>query len=254
MQLTADTNHTTSRIWPEHKCTTKCTTKAFFVPDLQSDLLGGRALVTANYRVILDKDPKVSGIFPVTNGEIDPATGLPFMHSSEGLFFVETVSYYHYLKRNSKICQDTLYGIGNLVTVQSRQFEIRYRMQRESRNYQRNPSTKMSNARHVWSGKLTLKIDRCQENTRRTHLYMDMMSSATPSIEGNNYALVITDDASMYRWVYGLKEKSDSNAAAQKWICDIASIRARHVLQILIRDNAGELKVQISAHILNLWV
>ena len=36
----------------------KCTTKAFFVSDLQSDLLGGRALVTANYRVILDKDPK----------------------------------------------------------------------------------------------------------------------------------------------------------------------------------------------------
>ena len=46
----------------------------------------------------------------------------------------------------------------------------------------------------------------------------------------------------MYRWVYGLKEKSDANAAARKWICDIANIRARHVLQILIRVNAGELK------------
>ena len=46
------------------------------------------------------------------------------------------------------------------------------------------------------------------------------MSSATPSIEGNNYALVITDDASMYR----------------------ANIRARYVLQIPIRDNAGELR------------
>ena len=49
----------------------KCTTKAFFVLDLQSDLLGGRALVTANYRVILDKDPKVSGIFSVTNQQLD---------------------------------------------------------------------------------------------------------------------------------------------------------------------------------------
>ena len=71
---------------------------------------------------------------------------------------------------------------------------------------------------------------------------MDTMSSATPSIEGYNYALVVVDDASMYRWVYGLKEKSDANAAARKWICDIANIRARHVLQILIRDNAEELK------------
>ena len=31
-------------------------------------------------------------------------------------------------------------------------------------------------------------------------------------------------------------------AAARKWVCDIANIRARHVLQILIRDDAGELK------------
>ena len=73
-------------------------------------------------------------------------------------------------------------------------------------------------------------------------VYMDMMSSVTPLIEGYINALVIVDDALMYRWVYGLKEKSDANAAARKWICDIANIRARDVLQILIRDNAGELK------------
>ena len=74
----------------------KCTTKAFFVSDQQHDLLGGRALVTAKYRVILDKDPKVSGIFPVRNGEIDQleATGLPFL-DSEGLFFLKL---YRYLK------------------------------------------------------------------------------------------------------------------------------------------------------------
>ena len=124
----------------------KCTTKAFFVPDLQSDLLGGRALVTANYRVILDKDPKVSGIFPVTNGGIDPATGLPFIDSSEGLFFVENVLL---SETHSKICQDSFYGIGDLVTVQSRQSEIRHRMQKESRTYKRNPSIKMNNALHV---------------------------------------------------------------------------------------------------------
>ena len=71
---------------------------------------------------------------------------------------------------------------------------------------------------------------------------MDIMSLSIPSIEGYNYALVIVDDASMYRWIYGLKEKCEANAAARQQICDIANIRARHVLQILIRDNAGELK------------
>ena len=64
---------------------------------------------------------------------------------------------------------------------------------------------------------------------------MDIMSSSIPSIEGYDYALVIVDDTSMsvYQWVYGLKEKSDTNlnAEARKWICDIVNIRARHVLQ-----------------------
>ena len=73
-----------------------CTSKAFFVPGLHHDLLAQagrkpwRALVTANYRVILDKDPRVSGIFSVTDGEIDPTTGLPFL-DLEVFFFVETV-------------------------------------------------------------------------------------------------------------------------------------------------------------------
>ena len=66
-QLTADTNHISSRMWQEQF--TSAQPRHFFVPDLQHDLLGGRALVTANYLGILDKDPKKWGNFPVTNGE-----------------------------------------------------------------------------------------------------------------------------------------------------------------------------------------
>ena len=76
----------------------KCTTASFYVPDLQQDLLAGRALSKAGYRVILDKDPRISGIFPVTNGDIDSATVLPFL-DSEGLFFMKL---YRYLIHNSK--------------------------------------------------------------------------------------------------------------------------------------------------------
>ena len=50
-------------------------------------------------------------------------------------------------------------------------------------------------------------------------VYMDIMSSSVTSIEGYDYALVITDDASMYRWVYGLNKKSDADDAARKWVC-----------------------------------
>ena len=103
----------------------RCTTKAFFVPDLQHDLLGGRVLLTANYRVILDKDPKLSGIFSLTNGETDPATGLPFL-DSEGLFFVESVQLSEtQFKNMSRYRDDTLYGIGNSVTAHCRRSEIR---------------------------------------------------------------------------------------------------------------------------------
>ena len=38
------------------------------------------------------------------------------------------------------------------------------------------------------------------------------------------------------------ERKSDANAAARKWVCRIANIRVRHVLQIMIWDNAGEVK------------
>ena len=89
-------------------------------------------------------------------------------------------------------------------------------------------------------------------------VFMDIMSSSVPSIEGYNFALIIADDASMCPWVYDLKEKSDANAAARKWICDIAGLRARHVLQLLIQDNAGELKsaesLQTARPTLSRWV
>ena len=47
---------------------------------------------------------------------------------------------------------------------------------------------------------------------------MDIMSSLVTSVEGYNYALIIVDDASIYRWIYGLKDKNEANDAARKWI------------------------------------
>ena len=57
----------------------KITTKANLFRIYNMILLRGSALVTASYLVILDKDPRISGIFSATNGEVDPATGLPFL-------------------------------------------------------------------------------------------------------------------------------------------------------------------------------
>ena len=82
--------------------------------------------------------------------------------------------------------------------------------------------------------------------------YMETMSSSVPSIQGYNYALIIADDVSMYQRVCGLKEKSDANAAAEKWICNIGGLKARYEWQKLIRGQAGELKrADLKAYILN---
>ena len=41
------------------------TTKAYYVKSLKHDLLGGRALTKEGYRLILDKDPDIAGIYPI---------------------------------------------------------------------------------------------------------------------------------------------------------------------------------------------
>lgn len=63
------------------------TTKAFYAPELNQNLLSGRSLINARYRVILDLDPKVAGIFPVVNGQIDAATGIPFADFSRTFLY-----------------------------------------------------------------------------------------------------------------------------------------------------------------------
>ena len=46
------------------------TTRAFYSKDLQRDLLGGRALIDSDFRVILDKNPYICGVYPVIDEEI----------------------------------------------------------------------------------------------------------------------------------------------------------------------------------------
>jgi hypothetical protein len=46
------------------------TTKTYIVKDLKHDLLSGKMLNKAGYRIILDEDPEESGIFAVNEGKI----------------------------------------------------------------------------------------------------------------------------------------------------------------------------------------
>ncbi len=73
-------------------------------------------------------------------------------------------------------------------------------------------------------------------------VYTNIFSSLITWIEGHNYALIITDDCTGYRWLYGLKTKNDILKAAKKWYSDIGELRETHTLLVIMRDNADENK------------
>ena len=69
---------------------------------------------------------------------------------------------------------------------------------------------------------------------------MDSFSSSVKSFEGYNHAIVFVDAATGYRWLYGLKTKDDAIKALMTWYSDIADLRTKYKLVVLIRDNASE--------------
>ena len=73
---------------------------------------------------------------------------------------------------------------------------------------------------------------------------MDIFSSSVQSIKGYNYAVVLVDCNSGYRWIYGMKLKSDMLKIVKKWYSNIAILRQKHKLLVVMRDNTGEDKSQ----------
>ena len=71
---------------------------------------------------------------------------------------------------------------------------------------------------------------------------MDSFSSSVKSIEGFFHAVVIVDSHSGYRWIYGMKTKDEMINVVKRWYSDIADLRAKHKLVIVMRDNTDENK------------
>jgi hypothetical protein len=73
---------------------------------------------------------------------------------------------------------------------------------------------------------------------------IDSFSSSVVSIEGYSHAVVIVDCHSGYRWLNGMKTKDYMLKVIKKWYSDIADIREKHDLVVVMRDHAGENKSQ----------
>ena len=66
------------------------TTKTYIVKNLKHDLLSGKMLNKAGYRIILDEDPEESGIFAVNEGKICKSKSSSFMGSLTNLYYIKT--------------------------------------------------------------------------------------------------------------------------------------------------------------------
>ena len=68
------------------------TTKTYIVKNLKHDLLSGKALNKAGYRVIYDQDPEESGVYAVLDGKICKSRSFSFMSDLEhsSLFYLKT--------------------------------------------------------------------------------------------------------------------------------------------------------------------
>ena len=68
----------------------------------------------------------------------------------------------------------------------------------------------------------------------------DLISSSVTSIEGYNYCAGFTDDCSEYRWAYGLKTKDELIDVVKQWYAEIADLREKYQMLVVMRDFAGE--------------
>ena len=81
-----------------------------------------------------------------------------------------------------------------------------------------------------------------QINKPLYQIHMDSFSSSVESIEKYNHAIIFVDAATGYRWIYGMETKDDAIKALRTWYADIADLRTKHKLVVLMRDNASEYK------------
>jgi hypothetical protein len=218
------------------------TTKTYIVRNLKRDLLSGKALNRAGYRIIFDEDPEEAGVYVVNDGKICKSKSFAFMSEHSSLYYFKTeqltssqfgkMSGYELWHRRLGHCsnrniRDTIHHSSGLECLMHKKFE---------------PHMKCSSC---MIGKRTLEDlpklkDRAPEPLYQVN--MDSFSSSVTSMEGYNYAVVFVDCNSGYIWVYGMKLKSDMLKVVKKWFSDIADLRQKHKLVIVMQDNAGENK------------
>ena len=78
------------------------------------------------------------------------------------------------------------------------------------------------------------------------HGHILIFRSINWGLQAYNYAVVLVDCNSGYRWIYGMKLKSDMLKIVKKWYSDIAILRQKHKLLVVMREYQGQHVCQTS--------
>ena len=217
------------------------TTPAIYVRNLPQDLIGGKSVNRENIRVILDEDPDICGLYPLNDKhEATFQNSIPFISEPTDLFYLQTekmdwttfermTGYDLWHRRlghtpNQFIKLSIDHSIG-LEKLKAKKFS----------EHQKCPSCMIGKS----------QLNNYPDSIPRADLPLkkvtfDLITSKITSIEGYNYGAILTDDCSEYRWEYGLKTKDDMIDVAQQWYAEIAELRQKYQLLVVLRDNAGE--------------
>ncbi len=119
----------------------------------------------------------------------------------------------------------------------------RLNIQLDLRRLMERNSASIRNVHHAWLVNHGLMTNQNQSSGQRSHLQrwtFDLIASSVTSIEGYNYCAVFTDDCSDYRWAYGLKTKDELIDVVKQWYAEIADLREKYQLLVVMRDFAGK--------------
>jgi len=213
---------------------------AYIVSDIRTDIIGCKILTDQGFRIILDRDPKISGVYPRgENGEYDISESFAFQ-PREDLYVLEV------FQSRDAFTMEKGYGLWHERLSHTEQKAIKksieFTIGLEGLKDQQPTDLPC----------LDCMIGKAQRNARPGPLsrrfppmgqvHWDLVSATEPSIEGYIYALILIDKATRYRWVYGLRAKNEVFALLRRWWADTSAIRQNHPLLSLMRDNAGENK------------
>jgi hypothetical protein len=218
--------------------------KAYVVPGLKNDLLSVKGLNQFGYRVIHDEDEEESGAFAVINKKIDKAKSFPFMSEHSNLFSLklEQMCATQFEKQSGYELWHQRLGYSSNRNIQD---SIKWNNGLEDLKgltygeHVKRPSCMI--------GKATLEDFPKARHIKVKPLHqinVDAFSSSIPSIQVYNHAVVFVDKCTGYRWIYGMKTKDQMINDVKRWNSDIAYLRTKDRLVVVVRNNAGENKSQ----------